>query len=1530
MASNNRVSVQEFEDIAVSLERNKSSSFMNDEAVKRSYGSKSKSFITAHDIGSDGPSPSSRKRVNRSVSSLGDSIMGISEAEEDEFSVSAEYLQLMSYECLLMCNSSILSESENRETAETTLNTLHSFRKGLSLSESAHDFAVSTLLLTITRVQGKVPVESILFRLYLIDTIVSQSLSQKEDTPEVRVSRSDDTDNQPTEQVFNDLKNVHQKQSQPELRHLAIFACAMNFAIKKACNGQPSLSDSQAQKLSQQLSHDTKKLRSRLVVFNRNPLPENAELIRTLIAGMVVRYTQYPFVGTSQATEESAAASTTEADPPPTPEAIDFTNNNISSSADHDDVVVTDGTHHILTVLNVSGEQDDDFDGQTSSAEPNSLTSITPLLRSLPIPTPTFTVSVTPRGASSGVSSRGSISGLLGYTYPLNIMIYATLFQTFFVEAEETDSNTSRSSSKSRRQHGVYRSRRQETRMKYVVDILTSFRSMFGISFFMHASCFIHVVFTEHLENSLAISDMFRLLSIDCYFYPGFKAYCQVTTAEPDEIMCRYQVLLNMKEELVVKLGDYHAQMSTSPEDLLFVAQMYAVILQYSSRQSESNKNDSDTEIDQINSAVQGVGKQLGDDIASQVREMLSSQSGLDDRAASGISIPAYCELTGLIVSSTVKHYIRVKYKVITSRREESSENSSGGRTLDLWLSQLNTSSSPTQERRAGYSSSMCNNYSAGPNQRLGASRLAPGQTQEDSNPAITLQQVNDRVRLSNDHVRYLLEVLLLELHADVKYYSSSLTCVLPNAVRVVLGIYCKLLNDDMSVSLESLKPPGIPSEVNQSSESIQPKTDPSVSSSGLHDSSEMSIKVDSPSRARMPPPPPKRSSSPPLPFQANGRAPRPTPADDIVSLSVLITNMIYTMLLLQLLRANVDQYLMYYANARDPPPGKKRLSSEKPLRGKSLTSLLRRNTRTSSVSTDQETDSLNYVVDLPGSLHTTITSNDDKDTSSSSTKDAKTRSEPLRLSPQNAPCSPGAMSPLSPGDSAQVSKASTDALHGIQVQLQKKWKSLVDTTLELYVMKVVSVDDFSPIGTSQEASISSSCVDLTLMANRIAVLVAHGIETSWDATVASKATINCSPAPSPDQLSNESLAQYFMTHCEGLIATLEDDSKAILNNAFRKYITTLVGPVGHVSWNVSETLDPRFIRSRFGWLFKDESHTLKRTALRANNITFIQRGLHDIYVRTISGYQQVIWKLVDNQNFQIPETTIVSPPIRSTTMKLSSPLSGSTTTGTSPYGLFDITSINLSETTVGLLLKFMATKVTCFDLYPCLQKLYTDSGVGINTLLDKLESILTVMIDFLSPDHRSLYLAFTLSAIAQITSARIVRGKMIKNDDSSRFDIFQELVEDLHAIREFFMNRDSDGNPTFLQEKEVESLTACVLSTLLVLLSRNPGILIREQAAPQDGLPINILYTKDQVQGMMVQIAGRSYLAHNLLLEALEVQREMELQESWDEQRSQLMMLTCNQQCDANDGDCPETRQVDSNEPKGEKKVVSRTCLVM
>ena len=72
----------------------------------------------------------------------------------------------------------------------------------------------------------------------------------------------------------------------------------------------------------------------------------------------------------------------------------------------------------------------------------------------------------------------------------------------------------------------LWRSRRQDARMKEVVDMTSVFRVDFHISNFLHACCFVYAVFCRYLDDHINEEEMYRLLSVDCYFYPGFQVHC--------------------------------------------------------------------------------------------------------------------------------------------------------------------------------------------------------------------------------------------------------------------------------------------------------------------------------------------------------------------------------------------------------------------------------------------------------------------------------------------------------------------------------------------------------------------------------------------------------------------------------------------------------------------------------------------------------------------------------------------------------------------------------------------------------------------------------------------------------------------------------------------------------------------------------------------------------------------------------------------------------------------------------------------
>eukprot|EP01063_Lacrimia_lanifica_P009304 TRINITY_DN16300_c0_g1_i1.p1 TRINITY_DN16300_c0_g1~~TRINITY_DN16300_c0_g1_i1.p1 ORF type:complete len:2000 (+),score=672.74 TRINITY_DN16300_c0_g1_i1:139-6000(+) len=1904
MASSSKVKAQDFEDIAVPLQENRASSFMNDENVRKSYDSRSRSFITAKDLGGD--AAPWKVRTSRTLSSIGGSIMCLAEAiDDDDLLLSNAHLPQTSYECLLMANLDVLREGGGEEPhrtpsppsspagypTATSLATLHSVRKRLSLTEDFHRSTVATLLATLDRHQGRVPVESLIFRLYLIDTNVLQGVNAPPagdaSAPALRYSA--------------------------EHRHLSIFASGMQFAIRRLHNHTRGFPEALFTRLSAQLAHDVKHMRSRLLVFARTPTPEHAESVRTLIAGMVVRYTQYPFVqvpgdGPSIASAAVSRSGSPHGSPhadslaggrrPPTgdgsprggvlgtPHTVPSSHRSASpvwGQAEQratsspggevlgsppkaalegvkasprmsprmsprgqalgdasrkgsprgedlkldteftvamvdkgcplsptDDVVITeeestDDVHDGLAVLTVSGERE--FEAVKalpqhpgSPEEETPFRNGVPLARTRPQTSTTTLPPCTPHPLPT--PAHPADTPLLSYVYPLNMMVYSTIFHTFFVETAEDAEEVLSASNRSSGVKGparVYRTRQQDIRMKALVDMLAPFRKMFVLSEYLHASSFVHVVFTETVDGTLSIAEMFRWLSVDCYYYPGLDLYCKVDDASlnHDERACRRKVLENIRECFQTKLADYHAELSSAPEemDMLFVAKLYTSILEFtalsqrsgappppssthtspqkaqsSGHQASHGTLDSSGSTGDPNvtkervlkmsggqgssgeqgaaasapaaapSGASAAGKPaaaaaavdaeeeeerrekelakrfdalcpqqmpvlkelFGDEIFALMRDAMVN-GGLEEHAATALSGSTYCELVCLILCSSTKHYIRIKHKVVASRCGESDINAAT--QFEGWVEQLHRvartdggggggglprPSSVYSYNKPSTAASTGSHMTGKPGlfakrqpvalatffeadsdaTRTGAARLAPNHAAaQPFDHVLSLHQINASLRLTMDQARHLLEVLLLEVHADTKYYTSSLLGIVPSAVSIMMSVYISLLAEDVTYALDAIRPicPPLPKavagnhvrtsmqnpytslsnalrasqhrldacEIEQALSKDAEKDDPevaaaleasgssfaasasapsvprsggagstlasderdtrhaSISTAGatqdprtarsslahsraspLHDplpvgraspqrpglgpkqhssasasdlhgdaafpdgedlprkpasrgsdrrgndgsgsgrpppaggSRPMAIPGQSPAAPPMSgfggvggyssspdlgthsvlasarAPPLRRSHSPTLPArgekEGHGGA---VVLDDVVTLSVLVTNLIYTMLLFDLLHANIRQYAASIASKHDAT----KLEGDA---GRTPTPPLGAN-----ASRRKKPDGL----DKPrrGSL-SVIT---------------------MLVAEGGAVCEQGEYS--------GVPHLVGDRIAPVRERLVKKWGQIVEAALDVHVQRVVVVDDFAPVGTSKVAGISSSAVDFVSMANRLAVLVTHGIESAWEALKSSRSAIQTSPI-TPDQSSDDYLCQHFSLHCEPLIARLEDDTKATLNKAFRKYVTLVTHDVASANWNsVGAPLSSRDLRLRHTSLFTSPANALLHVAVRANNVLFSHTRLTDIHLNVIAAYQVVPWRLTVDDAVSIGTPTssragdvrcparAATPtgppgaprdPLRSPTehaktwsgrgagnSPLASPLGTvamtAITTPTVGGGLFELSSMGVYDARLALLLKFLACKVLFFDEFPAVRGMYLDASMKMSALLDRLEPPLTQTIEYLSATHRTPFLTFALSVLSEELATKLLRGKMPRAAGCGVYEQFDDLVHDLHALREFFMNRDPVTNaPRFIEQKAAEAHTACVLSSILLILGRKQtGVLLHQGATAPSGAPVNVAFDVGQLKGMLQQIGDRFPLATELILKALDAHRDDELQAAWEEQRS-------------------------------------------
>ena len=1290
-----RSKAQEFEDIVLPLLENRASSFIiSDEHVRRSFSGHSRSFITAQDVGGSAEhSPASRRRpVTRSVSSLGESMLGLDgAADDDDYLLSHEYLQWSAYDCLLMANHALLREALS--DCGTT-SALHALRRQLDISQAHHELSLHSIAVALERVQGRVPARSALFRLYLIESVVLHRRLSQADDCSVRVA--------------------------PELRHLAIFSSAMHFVIRRTRTQAaiPHSADAQCARLSAQLSHDTKSMRSKLVVFGRSPTAENADAVRALLAGMIVRYTQTPFVDPDPAAEAPTAGTPAAAAAAAAAAGSDvfYGGGRLGKRGSADDVVLTEQQGMSgLAVLNCSGDQDEDVPLVTLQAESPRHAESSPRAPSVPLPHP-------------DVGARAA-----GYTFPLNVMVYSTLFHTFFVNTEVAGEEGDKAagtpgkagmSKAQRRKHGIYRSRMQEVRMKNVVDVLASLRSMFGVTEFLHACCFIHALFVENVEGSLTVPELYRLLSVDCYYYPGFKLFCRVpdSSLTLEDVACRNQVITNLQDEFSLKLSDYHAELAAVPENLLFIAKLHTVILHFvnaeegsgnelniaspascqSASQHSQNKDrraaaaaaaaaattdevepsvksrcsgrtnggtppvgaddlqmpeleSADTESDdagvrvdtlaaerdrQLEPCLEEIRQSYGPDVADMVGSLLGKDGQFSDVGTPGspLALMTSCELVALITSSTIKHYIRVKHKVRTSRK--TAGESSGPRHCDVWIDQLNATAVPraASNVRAGihHPSQSISSLAAdvGGCGRSGAARLAPSTPRQSpaghSGITLTLQKINNNFRLTIDQIRHLLEVLLIEVHTDSKCFSSCLVAVFPPAVAVVLSIYSKLLSEDVDVTLgnlnvrTTLRPHenfffsgGLPDATPIVTPPPQPPPPPStrdapVRAGGYSSPPRRAGHDTSPSSG---PPPPRRSSSPPLP--APGRLSMPGLAaaaaassvdtaatagfitiTDVVALSMLVTNLVYSMLLLELLQANMRHYFVQ--------------SSHTMCAGDSFSVP---DTRTAhsepAMSPPQdrtpETRSTLSLLDFRSAVR--MPSLQDRRAESLCTSPVQSRLR-LAISPPlhrrvggDVPCTPEAACPWEDRHDGVDSRASVadgslgGVLAPVQAALMAKWRSLVEQGMGAHVQKVVAVDDFKPVGTTQHGGISSSAVDLVLMANRIAVLVSHGIENAFEALRTSRAAVALNPT-SPKLASEEHLCYHFSTTCDPLITRLQNECKIVLNTAVTKYASLLVEPIQEVPWDSADTLDYRVTRVLFHDFFTSPGHSCTRVAV--------------------------------------------------------------------------------------------------------------------------------------------------------------------------------------------------------------------------------------------------------------------------------------------------------------------------------------------
>eukprot|EP00756_Hemistasia_phaeocysticola_P015486 Hpha_TRINITY_DN15415_c1_g1::TRINITY_DN15415_c1_g1_i1::g.175460::m.175460 len=1778
--------VTEFKDLAKSLQANRQSSFANDAAVRNSLSSRAKSFITAQDV-ADTPSATPARSVGgvaqSSVSSLSESLaLGLADGalNEDDWLLGQHYLCPTAYECLLLSYPQLIPHLAGREVTEPPppeLARIEEVRARLGVSDAEAAQVVAGLERVLGTDYGETDCGSVMLQLSLLADSVQHSQPVEEPPA---------ASGEPMESTADPPLGI--EVASAEYRHLAVFACAMHLALRRAQRGdggREPLKDEEASRMLAKLFTDTRSVSQRILMHRRNPTPEALASITDLLRDMKVSYAQFPFTSAIPVTITTATAtasrhfhgvtpsrhSSSSGRGSPTEAA--FANNHIASA---DDLVLmaeekvegnavlpmeppSASTADIATklqLLSISGDQAAEEGGSTavdtkslqglngferratgekpvrpvsggSSLRPMSVntaggeSTAPPPPEFMPLCQDTDGVLIaTASDLGDEVPAGVTEYGTGGYGYPLNIIIYATLLRTFLVESPEDAATAAAEAGRRGQAFGVLRSRRQETRMKQVVDLLAPFRVCFQVSSFLHAACFVHAIFTEMQETKLDFAEVFRLLSVDCYFYPGFKSFCSSKNLAPDEEACRRQVLMNMRDDLLPRLADYHCEFVNDPGDLIFCIKLYTAVLEafheqrielatlpsenapddaaamfarQNIRRRRSGDRESDVQVgsqqghvrrqlrfaedvpmqrrrgsasnsarpasapaqlrelapsasggeeeeEKDASVSQGMGLQrslmalgglFGADVASCVREVMLS-GGVEEAGEAELAIYTYAEILALIISSCHKHYIRVKHKVAMRSDEGQTKMSKEDAPFGdwgVWLAQL-TSSQPLtrgQDARGGPGRSVSHSISSSlcvlpDNGRAAAERLVPRRETGSNNPLTmgrpTLSQISAQLRLDMNQAWRLVEVLLLELHADTRHYGPSLVCVVPSAVSVVLNTYTQLLARDITASADSITvaPASRPSCDTQQpivdSASVTPQLSPvngdkpnasSSGSSGKLPQSRAALPVVSPSspggtvsvsdaRIRVPsaqtaspgliseasatPPSlhptatngngpslmPRRSSSPHLPGSFNSRrevqAHTRIPADDEVGLSLLNTNVVYAALLLTLLMQNLRSYVAFSRTSRAD------------------FSLL-----SQQYSAASGRDSAYWLAGLPlqrveeaprpasegrgggwSCIGDTTTETRRHHHAVSQAREAQaggTRATSLRLlrrrqqqagvesdthvqAPHSAPSGgqrPGhrsspdhrgprldgrSVSPEFPGSSvwddrgavgngsgtagAWVKDTIAPTITGVVDKLGKLWRTIADATLEDGVERALDTDSWEPVGTLHEEVVSSSAVDTSLVAHRVTLLVEHGIENAWEMLKMMKATLQVHPL-GPEANWEQSLCERFTSACEDVLSNFEEQSKQLVNGAYRRYAEALIAPLAPLRQDTGPAIasgtsvapiDPRLLRHRHRQLFEDPvSGSFKSAAMRANNLLHCRSRLEEILQHVVSRYSLVAWRKLQND---ATPTDAAGQGAESAAAQEGRPTlvlakAGGLDLGPSPRSPTPLRTVHnvLSQETaafadeaVGQVLMFMATKAVVFDAADELKSLYTSVSQGIETVLVPLGQRLHEVTASLLPAHRKPFCRFVLGTLSQSVTAKLARGKMAR-PPTGRFAFFQQLVDDLHGLREFFLHRDAEGTPQMLTESQVEAMTACVLSAILLFLSKNPTEIILQQGGG-DTLPHHLTYTKPQIHGMVEQIAGRSPAMHQFLLEALEVQRINEVQSAWDEQRATLL----------------------------------------
>ena len=325
---------------------------------------------------------------------------------------------------------------------------------------------------------------------------------------------------------------------------------------------------------------------------------------------------------------------------------------------------------------------------------------------------------------------------------------------------------------------------------------------------------------------------------------------------------------------------------------------------------------------------------------------------------------------------------------------------------------------------------------------------------------------------------------------------------------------------------------------------------------------------------------------------------------------------------------------------------------------------------------------------------------------------------------------------------------------------------------------------------------------------------------------------------------------------------------------------------------------------------------------MRVNNVVFAHARMHALFANTVSSYHTVVWRLFETSCLPHPaEPTGYSEggggggggggepdafaalPFGRARFAGGSPSEASLSYGTRPSSPHLDPASALCEGNVEALLRFIATKIVFFDVYPELRAVYATDRSDFGALLDALDGCLTQVVGPLVPSHRPLFLSLVMKRLVDALAGKVIKGKMprrrrhtVSDEDAAAavgasrgagpfMEAFHNMMEDLNQLREFFLMRDSEGVPALLEEEEVDRALTPLLDATLLLLSRNPTAVLLNQSFQEEGAPMRVHFDKAQLEGMWLQVAEHSAMASSFLLRYLAMLRSLGLKHAWEEQ---------------------------------------------